>query len=94
LALLLCDMALSEKYGVYHATNEGYCSWAEFAQEIMHAAGLNCRINPIPTSEYPSKAARPFNSRMSKKSLIDSGFNLLPEWKDALARYLFEIKEI
>ena len=91
LAMLLCDMAISEKYGVYHATNEGYCSWAEFAKEIMRQAGLKCKINSILTSEYPAKAARPFNSRMSKKSLIENGFSLLPYWENALERYLKEI---
>lgn len=92
LAPLLCDMAVSEKYGVYHATNEGFCSWAEFAAEIMKQVKLNCKINPIPTSEYPSKAVRPFNSRMSKKSLLDNSFNLLPYWNDALERYLVELR--
>lgn len=92
LAPLLCDMAESEKYGVYHATNEGFCSWAEFASEIMKKAELNCNVKPIPTSEYPAKAARPFNSRLSKKSLEDNGFKLLLNWKDALERYLVEIK--
>lgn len=91
LAGVLCDMALSNKYGTYHATNEGCCSWAEFAQEIMKQAGLECNINPIPSSQYPTKASRPFNSRMSKKSLTDSGFELLPDWKDALKRYIEEI---
>lgn len=92
LAPLLADMAVSEKYGIYHATNEGYCSWAEFAAEIMIKAGLNCKINAIPTSEYPTKAVRPFNSRLSKKSLVDGGFELLPSWEDALERYLMEIR--
>ncbi|OOM76332.1 dTDP-4-dehydrorhamnose reductase [Clostridium puniceum] len=92
LAPLLCDMAVSEKYGVYHATNEGFCSWAEFAAEIMKKANLNCKINPIPTSEYPTKAVRPFNSRLSKKSLSDGGFELLPSWKNALDRYLIELR--
>lgn len=91
LAPLLCDMAVSEKYGVYHATNEGFCSWAEFAQEIMDKAGLKAKINPIPTSEYPAKAERPFNSRMSKKSLVDSEFKILPTWKEALKAYLKEL---
>lgn len=91
LAPLLCDMAMSEKYGVYHATNEGFCSWAEFAEKIMENAHLNCRINYINTSEYPTKAVRPFNSRLSKKTLIDNGFMLLPRWDDALNRYLNEI---
>lgn len=88
LAPLLCDMAVSEKYGVYHATNEGFCSWAEFAQEIMNKAGLSCKINPIPTSEYPAKAERPFNSRMSKNTIVNNGFKLLPPWKEALKDYL------
>src|SRR5471030_100176 len=92
LAPLLCDMATSEKYGVYHATNEGFCSWAEFAAEIMKKANLNCKINPIPTREYPTRAVRPFNSRLSKKSLVDGGFELLPTWQDALDRYLIEVR--
>lgn len=91
LAPLLCEMVVSEKYGVYHATNEGFCSWAEFAQEIMNKAGMNCKISAIPTSKYPTKATRPFNSRMSKNSLIENGFKLLPSWEDALNRYLVEI---
>lgn len=92
LAPLLCEMAISEKYGVYHATNEGFCSWAEFATEIMKKANLSCKINPIPTSEYTAKATRPFNSRLSKNSLSENEFRLLPSWKDALNRYLIEIK--
>ncbi|WP_270566742.1 dTDP-4-dehydrorhamnose reductase [Clostridium beijerinckii] len=92
LAPLLCNMALSEKYGVYHATNEGFCSWAEFASEIMKKANLNCLINPIPTEEYPTKAIRPLNSKLSKKSLIDAEFEILPIWKDALDRYLIELR--
>lgn len=91
LAPLLCDMVISQKYGIYHATNEGFCSWSEFATEIMKKANLKCKINPIPTSEYPTKAVRPFNSRLSKKSLLDSGFNVLPSWEDALERFLAEI---
>lgn len=92
LAPLLCDMAASEKYGVYHATNEEFCSWSDFATEIMKKANLDCKINPIPTSEYPTKAVRPFNSRLSRKSLVDSGFKVLPSWKDALNRFLIEIR--
>lgn len=91
LAKLLCNMALSDKYGVYHATNEGFCSWAEFAEEIMNKAHTKCKVNHILTSEYPYKAVRPLNSRMSKKSLLENGFELLPQWKDALDRYLEEI---
>ena len=93
LAKLLCEMSVSDKYGIYHATNEGFCSWAEFAKEIMEQLGCKCKIKPILTSEYSvSKAIRPLNSRMSKKSLLISGFSLLPNWKNALARYLGEIR--
>ncbi|MDU5721947.1 dTDP-4-dehydrorhamnose reductase [Clostridium butyricum] len=92
LAPVLCDMAVGEKYGVYHATNEGFCSWAEFAQEIMKQSGLSCTISSIPTSEYPTKAERPLNSRMSKRSLLNNGFKVLPTWEDALNRYLKELK--
>lgn len=92
LAPLLCDMAVSEKYGIYHATNEGTCSWAEFAEEIMKKSGLDCIINSISTNEYKTKAVRPLNSRLSKKSLIDAGFQLLPKWEDALDRYLAEVR--
>lgn len=88
LASLLCDMIMSEKYGVYNATNEGFCSWAEFAEEIMKQAKLNCKINFIQTNEYPSKAARPFNSRMSKDRLLENGFKKLPEWRTSLKKYL------
>ncbi len=91
LARLICDMIVTDKYGTYHATNEGYCSWADFAFEIMQQAGLGARVVPIPSSEYPAKAHRPANSRLSKQKLIDSGFNLLPEWKTALADFLKDI---
>lgn len=90
LAPLLCDMVVTEKYGVYHATNEGVCSWAEFAAEIFRLAGKDTKVNPIPTSEYPARAARPLNSRMSKDKLERMGFSRLPTWQDALARYLRE----
>ena len=88
LAVLLCDMALSGKYGVYHATNEGFCSWAEFAAEIMRQSGSSCRINPIPSEQYPTKATRPKNSRLSKVSLDEAGFARLPAWQDALRRFM------
>jgi len=88
LAVLLCDMALSKKYGEYHATNEGFCSWSEFATEIMKQSGSSCRINPISTEQYPTKATRPKNSRLSKVSLDEAGFERLPTWQDALKRYL------
>lgn len=93
LAPLLCDMAISEKYGIYHATNEGFCSWAEFAEEIMKKSGLDCKINYIPTSEYKATAIRPLNSRLSKRSLIENEFRLLPFWKNALEVYLKEVEE-
>ena len=88
LAKLLCRMILTEKYGVYHATNEGTCSWYEFASAIMEGAGLSCRVLPIPADEYPSAAKRPMNSRLSKASLDAAGFDRLPDWRDALKRFL------
>jgi len=88
LAPLLCDMCESDKYGVYHATNEGTCSWAEFAQEIFRQAEMDVKVNPIASSEYPTKAVRPFNSRLSKSSLDDDGFGRLAKWEDALQRFL------
>lgn len=90
-ARLITDMSVTNKYGTYHATNEGYCSWHEFAQEIFHLAGLDVCVNPISTEEYPTKAVRPKNSRMSKKSIDLSGFDRLPEWRDALKRYMIEL---
>ena len=90
-APLLCGMVQTERYGVYHATNEGTCAWSEFAEAIFELAGRQVAVHPIPTSAYPTKAARPLNSRLSKESLRDNGFQALPEWKDALARYLKEI---
>ena len=91
LASLLCDMAETDKYGVYHATNEGVCSRAELAREIFRQAGKQVHINTVPTSQYPDRARRPLNSRMSKEKLEQMGFSRLPPWQDALARYLKEI---
>lgn len=91
LAPLLCDMIVTEKYGTYHATNEGICSWADFAEEIFRLAGKQVKVHHIPTSEYPTRALRPLNSRMSKDKLEQAGFARLPQWKDALRRYLTEI---
>ena len=87
LAVLLYDMAQSKKYGTYHATNEGYCSWAEFAEEIMEISGSKCKINHITTAQYPTKAIRPKNSKLSKASLDKVGFARLPTWQNALERY-------
>jgi dTDP-4-dehydrorhamnose reductase len=95
LSKLLCDMIETDKYGVYHATNEGFISWADFAKEIFALSNKNVKVNYVTTEEYkklvPQQADRPLNSRMSKKSLTDAGFNHLPDWKDALRRYLKEI---
>ena len=93
LARLLVDMIQTEKYGRYHATNEGLCSWYEFACEIFRQAGMDeVQVTPVPTSGYPaSKAKRPMNSRISKEKLTENGFERLPDWKDAVGRYLKEI---
>ena len=88
LAPLLCDMIQTEKYGVYHATNEGGCSWSEFAREIFRLAGKDVRVRAIPSEEYPTRAVRPLNSRLSKDSLEIAGFKRLPRWQIALERYL------
>ena len=92
LAPLLADMVKTEKYGVYHATNEGFCSWADFAKEIFRQAKKNVEVEAILTADYPTPARRPFNSRLSKKSLDEAGFDRLPTWQDALKRYLVELK--
>ena len=93
LARLLVDMIQTDKYGRYHATNEGLCSWYEFACEIFRAAGMDeVKVTPVTTAEYPAaKAKRPMNSRISKEKLSENGFERLPEWQDAVARYLKEI---
>ena len=92
LAKLLVDMAETDKYGRYHATNEGICSWYDFACEIFKQAGFNhVTISPVSASEYPAKAKRPSNSRMYKDKLTENGFEKLPTWQDALSRYLKEI---
>ena len=88
LAILLCDMIQTEKYGIYHATNEGYCSWAEFAEEIFKIAAYDTIVNHISTEEYPTRAIRPKNSRISKQSLVKNGFTRLPCWKVALEDYI------
>lgn len=90
LSRLLADMIETEKYGYYHATNEGgYISWYDFACEIFRQAGYDTKVVPVTTEEYGlSKAARPFNSRLDKRKLIEAGFEPLPDWRDALCRYL------
>ena len=88
LAVLLVDMIETEKYGRYHATNEGLCSWYEFACEIFRQAGRDVKVNPVSSDEFPTKAKRPHNSRMDKSKLTENGFTPLPAWQDALKRYL------
>lgn len=94
LAKLLVDMIETDKYGYYHATNEGgYISWYDFACEIFRQAGYSTNVNPVTTEEYGiSKAKRPFNSRLDKTKLVENGFTPLPDWQDALKRYLNEIE--
>ena len=95
LSRLLVDMVETDKYGYYHATNGGgYISWYDFTCEIFKQAGYTTKVVPVTTEEYGlSKAARPFNSRLDKKKLVEAGFEPLPTWQDALARYLKEIEE-
>ena len=94
LSRLLVDMIETDRYGYYHATNEGgYISWYDFACEIFRQAGVSIQVTPVTTAEYGlSKAARPFNSRLEKSKLTENGFTPLPTWQDALARYLKEIE--
>lgn len=92
LAVLLVDMVESDKYGRYHATNEGLCTWYEFAKEIFRQAGVEVKVNPVTSDMFPAKAKRPKNSRMSKEKLDANGFHRLPTWQDALERYLSEIR--
>ncbi len=92
LARLLVDMIETDKYGRYHATNEGLCSWYDFACEIFKQAGMNVSVEPVGSDQFPVKAKRPMNSRMNKDKLAENGFVPLPSWQDALARYLTEIE--
>ena len=88
LARLIAQIIVTDRYGVYHATNEGFCSFADFARVILRADGSRCRVVPIPSSQYPSAARRPLNSRLSKASLDENDFPRLPIWEDALRRYI------
>ena len=93
LARLLVDMIVTDKYGRYHATNEGLCSWYEFAVEIFKQAGMdNVKVTPTDSASYAAKARRPMNSRISKEKLTEMGFERQPQWQDALRRYLKEIR--
>lgn len=91
LSKLVVDMIQTDKYGIYHATNEGLCSWYEFACEIFKQAGMSIEVTPVDSDAFPAKAKRPNNSRMSKDMLDRNGFDRLPTWQDALNRYLKEI---
>ena len=91
LARLLCKMISTERFGIYHATNEGFCSWAELAREVFSVAGKTTKVNSVLSSEYKTKAKRPLNSRLSKISLDKSGFGRLPEWKAAVKEYISNI---
>lgn len=94
LARLLVDMIETDKYGNYHATNEGgYITWYDFACEIFRQAGIDIEVEPVSSAQYAAKAKRPENSRMNKQKLVDNGFELLPDWKDALRRYLGTLGE-
>lgn len=88
LAKLSCDMIATDKYGVYHASNEGYISWADFAREIFKLTDRKVKVIDVSTEEYNAKAHRPKNSRLDKSKLVEQGFELLPTWQDALYRYL------
>lgn len=94
LAKLLVDMVQTEKYGIYHATNEGICTWHEFACAIFKTAGIEMNVLPVSSAEYAAKAKRPSNSRMSKEKLVESGFEKLPTWQNALERYIEELQKL
>jgi len=93
LAPLLIEMIQTNRFGIYHASNEGTCSWAEFAEEIFRQSNKDVKVHSISTEEYPTRAVRPKNSRLSKQKLGNSGFMLLPHWKDAIGRYINEFKQ-
>ena len=90
-AKLLVDMIETDKYGVYHGTNDGYCSWYEFAKEIFAIAGYSVEVEPVDSATFVTKAERPKNSRLSREKLVDNGFEILPSWQDALRRYLEDV---
>ncbi|PGM56736.1 dTDP-4-dehydrorhamnose reductase [Bacillus sp. AFS053548] len=93
LARLIVDLIKSDKYGFYHATNEGFTSWADFAKEIFKQTDSKTLVKSIASEDYPTRAARPKNSRLSKQKLIENGFQSLPSWQDALARYLVQLNK-
>lgn len=91
LAVLLCDMIKTDRYGTYHGTNEGFCSWHQLAEKTFEVAGKDVKLNPVASEEYPTRAVRPKNSRLSKECLSENGFDRLPRWEDAVERYLGNI---
>lgn len=91
LAVLICDMIITDRYGIYHGTNEGFCSWYDLAVKTFEASKKKITVNPVTSEEYPTKAVRPLNSRLSKECLTQNGFNRLPEWEDAVERYIKNI---
>lgn len=93
LARLLIDIIQTDKYGTYHASNEGFCSWAEFAAEIFSHSNKEVKVNAIATEDYPTRATRPKNSRMLKHNIVANGFKPLPDWKDAVNRYLSQLNK-
>lgn len=93
LARLICDMIKTERYGTYHGTNEGYCTWYQFAKEIFRLADVEVNVLPVTTESFNAKALRPKNSRLSKRALTEAGFELMPSWQDALSRYLKSLDE-
>lgn len=88
LAFFICELISTNKYGIYHATNEGFCSWADLAKKVLEMEKIQCKVNPILANEYKSVAKRPHNSRLSKKCLTSNGFDLFPSWENAVERYL------
>lgn len=92
LARLICDIVKTDRFGVYHATNEGFCSWSELAEKTFSTAEKKTVVNPVTSSQYKTRAKRPLNSRLSKASLDEGGFERLPRWEDAVAEYLANSK--
>lgn len=93
LSILLLDMIQTEQYGIYHASNSGVCSWSDFAKELFKLDNRSVTVHPITSEEFPTKAKRPKNSRLSKEKLTENGFTPLPKWQDALARFLTEMND-
>nr|WP_257788334.1 dTDP-4-dehydrorhamnose reductase [Clostridium saccharoperbutylacetonicum] len=88
LANFICELIQTDKYGIYHATNEGFCSWADLAEKALEIEKIECKIKRVLATSYKSAARRPLNSKLSKNSLIDNGFNVFPTWENAVERYL------